>query len=451
MNKYTIFVLFIYVALLSCQRNEIVTLDSSEMFHVRVENVTATKTSMGVGNNILWSENDQIVAFMKTSYGHKYKIKSSFVGKTYADFSRVSSASGDDLSVGMEWDHNVAYYPYSESVECMKSDNGYALDVFLPSEQIYAPKSFGNNSWPMAAVSKDNNITFMNVCGGIKLQFTGNQKVVSIELRGKNEEKLSGAAMVTVNEDTKPVITMADDASTKVILNCGTGVWLEQNAVKEFIIMLPPLIFLKGFTVTVIDGDDNVYKLESDKENVVLRSSLLVMPELKVENTTGGGGLTNDKDYVDEYGINHGKGVLIDGVVWAPVNCGYHASNYKYGKIYQWGRKYGQGYKGDLYNINGKVIQTYSDAMNVSVSAGPVSLSEGQSPDNAHRFYYTGQNYDWCKTPDDHMWNLGTELKPRKSDYDPCPTGWRVPTSLELNGLRMNYSSFLYNNISLKI
>ena len=40
-------------------------------------------------------------------------------------------------------------------------------------------------------------------------------------------------------------------------------------------------------------------------------------------------------DYIDEYGINQGAGVEIDGVVWAPVNCGYHATDYPYGKLYQ--------------------------------------------------------------------------------------------------------------------
>ena len=49
-------------------------------------------------------------------------------------------------------------------------------------------------------------------------------------------------------------------------------------------------------------------------------------------------------DYVDEYGINRGKGTAIGSTVWAPVNCGYHEIDYPYGKLYQWGRKYGQGY-----------------------------------------------------------------------------------------------------------
>ena len=48
-------------------------------------------------------------------------------------------------------------------------------------------------------------------------------------------------------------------------------------------------------------------------------------------------------DYVDEYGINHGGGILIGDILWAPVNSGYHPTDYPYGKLYQWGRKHGQG------------------------------------------------------------------------------------------------------------
>ena len=39
-------------------------------------------------------------------------------------------------------------------------------------------------------------------------------------------------------------------------------------------------------------------------------------------------------DYVDEYGVNHGTGVKIGKAVWAPVNCGYHKDEFKYGKLY---------------------------------------------------------------------------------------------------------------------
>ena len=52
-------------------------------------------------------------------------------------------------------------------------------------------------------------------------------------------------------------------------------------------------------------------------------------------------------DYIDEYGVNHGPGIKVGIHIWSPVNCGYHATDYKYGKLYQWGRLYGQGFGDD--------------------------------------------------------------------------------------------------------
>lgn len=268
---------------------------SDDVLSAKIEQNEVTKTVLGESNNVLWSENDQIVAFMKSSYGHKYQIKPSFAGKTYADFSRVSSASGDDLSAGMEWDHNVAYYPYSESIECVKSGDNYALEVVLPAEQTYEENSFGNGTWPMVAVSEDNNITFKNVCGGIKLQLKGTQIVKSITIQGKNNEKLAGAATVTAyTDETKPAIVMAQNTSTTVTLNCGEGVKLNENTITEFIISLPPVVFTKGFSVNVVFDKNNLQVIHTDKENEVLRSSLLVMPEVTIETPANPEGTTID-------------------------------------------------------------------------------------------------------------------------------------------------------------
>jgi uncharacterized protein (TIGR02145 family) len=150
-----------------------------------------------------------------------------------------------------------------------------------------------------------------------------------------------------------------------------------------------------------------------------------------------------DGDYIDEYGINHGQGVEIDGVVWAPVNCGYHATDYKYGKLYQWGRKYGQGYEGVLWDVNGNQSGTYADASLPSFVSGPVSLSVGQSSSNSNKYYEsTSSPWDWVTPQNDELWNSGTETNPVKTEYDPCPEGWRVPTYAELNNLKENYSSW---------
>lgn len=141
-------------------------------------------------------------------------------------------------------------------------------------------------------------------------------------------------------------------------------------------------------------------------------------------------------DYVDEYGINRGPGIEIDGVVWAPVNCGYHETDYKWGKLYQWGRKYGQGYDCPW-------DKTYDDASVPVKIQGSVNLAAGQSEENANKYYYQSVSpFDWCTTQDSHLWNVGTNNAPVKTEYDPCPAGWRVPTYNELLGLSQNRSSW---------
>ena len=504
--------------------SDLSTPSSEEGFlYATIEEVAATKTYKDVNNNIRWSEGDQIVGFMKSSLGLKYQILPSSVGKTYASFENISGSNGN-INAGTEWDHNVVYYPYSDVVEAQKLGSNYSLSVSLPAEQTYAECSFGNGSMVMVAVSEDNNITFKNVLGGMKLQLKGTQKVKSIKIQGKNNEKLSGAATVTAyTDETKPAITMASSASTSVTLNCGSGVQLNESKATEFIISLPPVLFSKGFTVTVTDTDSKTYTVETDKANTVLRSSILNMPAFKlgeapgedsgeglietvildrtsltmapntsytfeidvdpfdvsdktltwsssapsVATVTQDGTVTSLSDgtavisavavggasasctvkvvscivptayYIDEYGVNHGKGIAVGNTVWAPVNCGYKAATseskgFPYGKLYQWGRKYGQGYS-----------ESYDESVPELVE-GPVMPSVAQSEENSNKFYYNSVSpNDWSKVQKDDLWNSGTESTPVKTKYDPCPEGWRVPTYAELYRLRNSCSSFM--------
>ena len=132
--------------------------------------------------------------------------------------------------------------------------------------------------------------------------------------------------------------------------------------------------------------------------------------------------------YIDEYGIDHGNGVKVGETIWAPVNCGYHYTQYKYGKLYQWGRRYGQGYGGN----------------SPQYKSGPVSLSAGQSETNSNVFYTGSSN--WCSTFYRELWNSGTESEPVKTENDPCPEGWRIPTYAEFNKLKQTSSNWTINS-----
>ena len=521
----------IYIAALTliaaCNKAESpVVSQESDIITAQIEQETSTKTYMDAHNNIRWSEGDQIVGFMKSSLGLKYRILSSSVGKTSASFENVSGSNGN-INAGTEWDHNIVYYPYSDAIEAAKSGSNYILDVVLPSEQTYAAESFGNGSMAMVAVSEDNNIVFKNVLGGMKLQLRGTQKVKSIKLEGKNNEKLAGAATVTVyTDETKPAITMGSGASKSLTLNCGSGVQLNESTATEFIVALPPVLFSKGFNVTVTDTESKTYTVDTDKANTVLRSSLLVMPDFKLDASSGddsgeegediipvekvtvsktnltlttrfsyaltakitpidatvqsilwssdnasvvtvdqsgvlttlssgiavitaeAGGVTGTctikviapttrevKDYEVD-GVSYGKGIVIGDVIWAPVNCGYEpatsdSKGYPYGKLYQWGRKYGQGYS------------TSYDASVPEIVEGPISAINGKKDKYSNTFFFASElPYDWTSPQDDNLWNSGTESKPVKTEYDPCPEGWRVPTCVELDRLDNSKLSF---------
>lgn len=210
-----------------------------------------------------------------------------------------------------------------------------------------------------------------------------------------------------------------------------------------------PLAVKTSSSLTIDTGKAYSFKLTVGKDLAEISSSVTIgeWDDEALEDQQATSAVTKITEYIDEYGINHGEGVEIDGIVWAPVNCGYHATDYKYGKLYQWGRKYGQGYEGRLYTINYTQIGTYSDATVPTIVAGPTSLANGQSESNLNIFYTNSSSpKDWLSSQDDALWNSGDSTSPKKSTYDPCPTGWRVPTYSELYRLKSNKSSWTTND-----
>ena len=293
--KRIIAVLLISLFAFSCQKHEqdeITGASSTDLFST-MESMVVARTSMDANNNVLWSEKDQIVAFMRTTLGVKYQIKEQYVGTNAGSFSKVpSSGTGDDLEVGQELDHNVVLYPYSSNTFCLKHDNSipvssYKVNIELPQTQLYAENSFGNGSFPMIAISSDNQLNFMNICGGLKLQFKGTGKIKEIKLEGLSDESISGKATVVGYTDGRvPTISIADNAGKSIILDCEDGVQLNETSEISFIIAVPPVDFPSGMKITVTDTDGFSKTLTNMSPNTIKRSSLLTFPIITFNKET---------------------------------------------------------------------------------------------------------------------------------------------------------------------
>lgn len=401
-----------------------------------------------------WTSGDAIAVFQGGAVSSKYILDDASKGTFLPD--QISTGQTD-------FPANIALYPFDASVKVQETniDNYSLSNVIFPDKQQYVRNSFAEESFVMVAVTsglEDRTLKFKNICGGIRLQFKGteNVKVTSIEIQGNNAEVIAGHGTVSCAKKTNGNDVLRFDAITSeakqnVTLDC-PAVQLKDNAATEFIISLPPVEFSKGFTVTVnaeVSGKDTSYICTSDKRHLIYCSRILTMPEITLCGDSSLPETSQEGDYVDEYGINHGPGIEIGGVVWAPVNCGYHATDFKYGKLYQWGRKYGQGYDGRVYDGSGNLI-FIQDASLPEIVEGPVSLINGQSKVNENDFYKSSSPpYDWCKTPDPKLWNSGTEENPVKTEYDPCPKGWRVPTGEEFVNLLQYASPWTVNDDGL--
>ena len=392
-----------------------------------------TRTAVTDEGTFTWSSGDQVWLEITANPGYVTGTLSSGAGTGSANFA-YGTYFGDMTG--------KAVYPFNAGHDI----NGDELSVVLPASYDLGT-NLSNTNAAMYGVETGGNIKFNHLAGVMRFKFR-NAPAGTDRFILTLDKKINGTFTADLAED-HPVLRTesASSASEKSI----TLNFDPLTSAQDIMLYVPlPLGTYTTLGLEVKAGSQSVWSYSNTVTNTINRKSLILMPTVTLAGSISGdieGSETpegsQNADYIDEYGINHGQGVEIDGVVWAPVNCGYHATDYKYGKLYQWGRKYGQGYEGSLYDVNGNQSGTYSDVSLPSVISGPVSLSTGQSSSNMSVFYRSSSHpYDWVTPQVDALWNSGTEDNPVKTEYDPCPEGWRVPTYAELSNLSYNYSSW---------
>ena len=357
------------------------------VFYASFEQPTEGGTKVYANEDLLlrWTADDRVSIFNKVTYNQEYK----FTGET-GDNGGTFSKVGDEFATGNAISHIVSVYPYEKSTKISENET---LSLELPAEQLYAENTFGLGANTMVSVTSDNLLQYKNVGGYLVLRLYGeNVSVSSITLKGNNGEKLAGKATVTMPLDGTPSVEMADDATTTITLTCETPVQLGATAEEcvLFWFVIPPTVFIDGFTIKVIDSDGEVYEKSTSKSIHVNRSRLSRMESFEIVPT-----------YVllpDAIDLG-----LPSGLLWASMNIGARKPS-DVGGRYAWG-------------------------------------------ETEMKPYYDWDNYKWYDEASGRMTKYSHTLDGKLSldEEDDVAkvrlgNGWRMPTRTELSELRSECS-----------
>ena len=329
--------------------------------------IDQTRTSVTDEGKFTWSAGDQV--WLHTTSGSVLGTLSSGAGTSSAKFTYGGSVS--EMT-------GKAVYPYNDG----HSVSGDVLNFVLPASYDLG-SSLTNTNAAMYGVNVGGTIKFNHLAGVMRFKFKDvpagvNKFTITLD------KKINGTFAADLTADYPVIETSSTSTASEKTITLNFNALTAKSDISVYVPL--PIGTYNSLELGLYDDGQSVWTYSKAVTNTVSRKSLKLMPVVtlggSVDGDLEGGDSEKLIDYIDEYGENHGPGVKIGETVWAPVNCGYHKTDFKYGKLYQWGRKYGQGYSGNLYDTDGNLSGTYSDASYPSgdnLVAGPVSLEIGQS------------------------------------------------------------------------
>ena len=243
-----------------------------------------SRTSVQDGKFVDWSEGDAIAYFPRMNSNVQYQLHSTTpTEEGYCIFKRVT----ENVVQGEALNYIYAVYPYAADVTLNSEGN---ISLQLPEVQCYAENSFGVGAAPMVAVSngaESEPLHFKHCSGFLKLQMCGKDFVVKrVELQGNKGEKLAGAATIVAEHGSAPKITTLNSAVERVVLDCGKGVRLGEDAsmATAFWLALPEVEFSEGFTITIYDAENTPYIKSTSKSYTIERNTIQPMKVFDVVN-----------------------------------------------------------------------------------------------------------------------------------------------------------------------
>lgn len=277
-------------ALASCSHDEVVTpnipTEKPTYYATFVDTEGESRTYLDENLKLLWHNDDRISLFA-TTYNEEY----AFADPTGSNSGAFNAVVKDSYVTGNAISTTYAVYPYNASNAISNSE---VLTIHFPAEQTYTENSFGRGANTMVAAAQSSTsklLPFRNAGGYLMLKLYGENKTVkSIELKGNNEEVISGAATAEAKYGYLPSITMGNEGGKTITLTCQEAVTLGASEAEAtvFWLVVPPITFEEGFTITVSDENGDTFTQSTSKEVVIERNEIKSMSALNptFEGTT---------------------------------------------------------------------------------------------------------------------------------------------------------------------
>ena len=185
--------------------------------------------------NILWSPNESISIL---SGGGNYLFKGD-------NETAVSSASFTGMGPA-DLGSYIALYPYNASA----SYDGSFVSTSLPAIQTGRNGSFADGYLVTADDATGSSISFNHVCSGIRF-VVNSDRIRSVSIRGNNGEKIAGDFRFSFTAEDTPVAEAGTDECVTLTAPGGrfeTGTY--------YYIVILPTEFSKGFTLIADDGSE---------------------------------------------------------------------------------------------------------------------------------------------------------------------------------------------------
>ena len=231
---------------------------SGRPFYADIEAMTDDESRSYLDRDYLvkWNQEERISVFDGTTANLQYKFTGQY-GDTGGSFEMVSG--GDGTAIGNVY----AVCPYNDLNRV--SDDGRVLSVVFPAGQHFRGVEQAAPV-PMVSIGTDDHLQFRNICGFLRVRLHGNRvKIQTVSIRGNQDEPLSGTASVSFTQDGEPVVDMTSAEGKEISVSGYSGIRVFPELYTEAILVLPPVEFKKGFTLTVALSDGRVFEKATEK------------------------------------------------------------------------------------------------------------------------------------------------------------------------------------------